>query len=243
MNKILLIIVLVMFGHPVYAEDVIDIRLEEIYKQYQATKQDRSEEEIKLLISLDRELRKLIDKSWTVQNKAIDAKYWKKKYVDIGVTVGNYSDALGYSGKLLIEAKALDTNSKYASHTRYADVCKGRGSFSGACYVPNMGASLKYEKEFPDGPFLWDTLVTIGNLYSDLSEALKAGEKHECFSKYMSNEQASIQMESARTLAIKYYEKALALHTDDKSANESIQEWLTELITKGDNIGWHYCAD
>ena len=242
MNRILLIIVLIMFGHSVYAEDVIDTRLEEIYKQYQTTKQDRSEEKIRLLVSLDHELRELFDKSWTVQNKAIDSRYWKKKYIDIGVTSGHYSDALGYSGKLLIDAKALDTSSKYGSYTRYADVCKGAGSFSGACYVPNIEAALKYEKEFPDGPFLWDTLVTIGNLYSDLSEALKAGEKHECYSKYMSNEPAMTQMERARTLAIKYYKKALDLHTDDKSANESLQEWLTELTTKDNNIGWHYCA-
>lgn len=247
MNKALLLIVMIVIVHSAYAGDETSDRLEEVHRQYQITKQDRSEERVKLLIELDQELRTLIDKAWTVQNKSIDQKYWKEKYLDIGVGVGHYSEALGYSGKLLIEAKALDVNSKHASYTRYTDICGGGGSFSGECDRPDIAVALAYEKEFPNAPFIWDTLVTIGNFYSDLREALKENEskdyKYECYSKYINKKPITDQLESARLLAVKFYKKALAVHSDNKAANDSIHEWMRTLESGGDDIGWHFCSD
>ena len=246
MRKAILTICLLLFILPAYAENNIEGILENIFNKYQATKQDRSEARLKLLIELDRELRVLIDKPWTVQNKTIAQRYWKEKYRDIGVSVGQYSDALAYSGKLLADAKALDANARYAAYTSYSDICRGAGSFSGRCNMPDIKAALEYEKKFPQGPFIEDTLTMIGNFYSDLRQALKIDDakdfKFQCFSKYINEKSIQLQIADASRSAAKYYRKVLALHSDNTAANDAIKGWLDE-IDSAEDTGWHFCTD
>lgn len=245
MARFFLCICFLLFVLPAHAEGTIGDRLEETYRRYQAALGKPDEERLKVLIELDQSLRLLINKPWTSKNRSIDNKYWKEKYQTIGVFVGHYSDALGYEGKLLRDAKALDVDLKYGAYTRYANICDGAGSFSG-CDMPNIKAAFEYETDFPTGPFIEDVLVTIGNFYDDLFKALKSKEtkdyKYDCFSKYMSDKPLTAQIENARKLAIKYYTKVLALRSDNIAANKSIEKWKGNLES-GESEGWHFCGD
>ena len=201
---------------------------------------------IKLLITLDQDLRRLIDKPWMVANKSIEKKSWKEKYQTIGLVVGHYSESLEYSGKLLVEAKTLDVNSTHGPYTHYADICAGLGSFSGGCDMPNLEAALLYEKDSPKGPFIEDTLIIIANFYDDLFKALKEsdqkGYKYDCFSRFIGDEPMADQLEHARKSALDYYTKVLALDSDNQASNTSIREWKSNLES-GNSFGWHFCAD
>jgi hypothetical protein len=247
LNKYLITAVLLLLALSVHAAgDTVTGKLEEIYKQYGADRGESSESKIRRLIKLDQDLRRLINKPWTIANRSIDKKYWKDKHQIIGVSVGHYSDSLEYSGKLLVEAKSLDVNSAHGSYTHYADICGGAGSFAGVCDMPNLKAALQYEKDFPKGPFIEDTLITIANFYDDLFKALKERDtkdyKYECFSKYMNDRPITEQLEHARKSALGYYTKVLALDSDNQASNKSIREWKSNLES-GDSHGWHFCAD
>jgi hypothetical protein len=159
------------------------------------------------------------------------------------VDVGHYSEALQYSGKLLVEAKAVDADSKHASFTAFAAVCAGGGAFF--CDMPNPGAALSYEKNFPDGPFIEDTLVILGMFYDDLFKAYredKQGYKYECFSKYMKPGNVTGQRDFARKSALRYYQKVLTRRSENRAAIKSIAEWKRDLLS-GKSLGWHFCAD
>lgn len=185
MIKPLIIAFIFLFSVSSWAQDPVTSKIEQIYKQYLLTRRESQEVKIKHLIQLDQELRALIDEPWMKSNKAFDKKFWKEKYQKIGIEVGHYSEELEYSGKLLVEAHALDVDGTNGSYTRYADICGGWGSFSD-CDMPNIKVAKLYEKEFPQGPFIEDTLIIIGNFYDDLFKALKTDYKNDCFSTLLS---------------------------------------------------------
>ncbi|NKE72996.1 hypothetical protein [Candidatus Manganitrophus noduliformans] len=233
----------------VHAADPVSAKLEAIYAQYEALAVEDGEKRIEGLIRLDQELRKLIDKPWTVENRPIDGDLWMKKYSTLGVTIGHYSGSLQYTGKLLEEAKKLDVKSQYSSYTDYADIFSGAGSFSGAFGMPNIEAALKYEEKFPKGPFIEDTLIIIGNFYDDLYKTLKIEEtetssesKGPCHSEYINKSPGIEKAEAAKQMAIKYYAKILALGTENKASNAAIAMWKKSL-ERGSSAGWHFCSD
>ena len=49
-------------------------------------------------------------------------KYFKKEYELIGLSIGHYSDAIEYSGKLLYDAHKIDPNSPYRRYTLFSMV-------------------------------------------------------------------------------------------------------------------------
>jgi hypothetical protein len=145
---------------------------------------------------------------------------------------------------LLANTKALDVNLTHGSYTLYADICGGAGSFAG-CDIPNLEAALSYEKSFPNGPFIEDTLITLGDFYDDLFKALaeaKTGYKYDCFSRYMKPGPLTEQRERARKSALRYYTKVLALGSDHPASNKAVKEWKHSLES-GKSVGWHFCTD
>ena len=243
MSKDFRLIFLLLLAVCVRADSVTD-KLEEIYRQYRVAGTAAPEVRLQLLVKLDQDLRGLFDRPFMVANKPLGVTYWKKKYQLIGVGAGLYNnDVLSYSGKLLLEARALDANGTYASYTHYANVCGGYGSFAG-CDVPNPAAALQYEKEFPDGPFIEDTLIVLGDFYDDLFKALemKDGPKYACFSKYIRKAPVAQQRERARKLAILYYGKVVAIGSANRVSNKSVREFKSKLES-GQSLGWHFCSD
>lgn len=246
MYRLLLFIWVFLAACSAYAADPVADKLEEIYRQYGAVKQDNSEAAVETLIRLDQELRLLIDKPWMVSNKSINGKYWKERYRTVGVHVGHYSDALEYSGALLHEAKKRDVKKQYEAYTAYSDIYGGQRSFSGGFGMPNLAAALRYEKKFPTGPFIEDTLIIIGNFYDDLYKALKDRDekdyKYDCFSSFFDETPIMDQIERARKAAINYYSKILSVHSKNEAARNSVREWRNNLES-GNSLGWHFCSD
>jgi hypothetical protein len=242
MSKIFVLVFLPALAFSASVDPVTD-KLEEIHREYHATAKDGSDARIQLLIKLDQDLRGLIDKPFALADRTIDGKYWKQKYQAIGVGIGHYNDVLGYSGKLLVEARALDRSATYTSWTHYADVCNGAGSF-GDCVMPNPTAALLYEKEFPQGPFIEDTLSILGMFYDDLFKVVEMsdGYKYDCFSKYIRHEPIPLQRERARKTAIFYYNKVLTLDSQDQAWMKSIRQFRSGLES-GQSVGWHFCDD
>ena len=226
-------------------ENLVTDQLERVYARYSVVGAVLPAARIGRLVELDQDIRKLIDVPWTIANRSLDKKYWKEKYQTIGVGVGHYSESLEYSGKLLADARVLDSALAHGAHTRYAGICGGLGSFTGPCQMPNLEAALSYAKAFPKGPFIEDTLITLGNFYDDLYKALqepKQGYKYECFAKYMASERVAEQREVARTTAIRYYASVLALGSVNRASNQAIKNWKGGLESK-ESFGWHFCAD
>ena len=135
-------------------------------------------------------------------------------------------------------------NLTHGSYTRYANLCGGPASFAG-CNVPNLQAALSYEKTYPKGPFIEDTLITLGEFYDDLFKALtedKQRYKYACFSRYIKIQPVTEQRELARNLALHYYNSVLALGSDNQASNRFIAESKRNLES-GKSTGWYFCGD
>jgi hypothetical protein len=227
----------------VYAGDHIVDKLESIYREYEAIKQDNSENAIKELIRLDQELRALIIQPQMIGAGPLDAKYWNKKYESIGVYVLQYDGTLDYSGLMLEEVKRRDVNKRYEAYTSGPSV----PSISwGGVPDDNIKAALQYESKFPTGPFIKEALILIGDFYSDLYLALKHRDekdyKYDCYSPYFDTTPIADQIESARTTAIMYYARALALSSKGEDVDQLLRHDKLQLES-GAEPSWHYCAD
>ncbi len=225
-----------------HAADPVANKLEEICREYQAVKLDNSEASIKTLIRLDQELRSLVKRPWGTVHKSINQEYWNnKKCETMGVYVGHYSEALEYSGALLWEVKKRDVAKQYEAYTSRPGV---PDPASGE--APIIKTALEYEKRFPTGPFIEDTLIIIGDFYSDLYLALKSSDqkdyKYECYSPFFDKTPIPDQIERARQTAIKYYARVLALHPKSEALEHPIEEEKHDLEL-GNDPGWHFCAD
>jgi hypothetical protein len=88
----------------------------------------------------------------------------------IGLDIGHYSDALGYSGKLLVEAHERNPNSPYRKYTLFTTIL-GEGTSHGLGEMPNISQAELYLKEFPNGPYvenvyLWKTSIRFWALFT-----------------------------------------------------------------------------
>jgi hypothetical protein len=220
--------------------------LDRILKEYIALPQSR---DVRRLVELDRELAALAEQIQKNDRSGESAKIWRKDYESIGVYVGHYSDQIGYSGKLLVEAHAINPNSPYREYTLFTTLL-GEGTFHGLGEMPNIEAARKYIQEFPRGPFAAKTYAIIGSFYDDLAKVIKEqiedaennkDYKYDCFSKYLTKEPYKAQLEKARSYAIENLEKAIAL-TEDGEHKDALRQELMD-VKKGESNGWYWCAD
>lgn len=202
------------------------------------------------LVDLDRELRDLLGfYPWETAPR-FQYHIWKKRWTNIGVVVGHYSGLLLYTDKLLVEARKLDEDGTYRKHTLYSDI-HGTGTSHGLGVMPKIGVAHRYIKEFPDGPFAFETAWALGGFYFDLHKAILLAEKGvedykvDCFRKYIRDEDLQGQMRTARHLAIHYFRIALELLPAGprrRSLSRHVQR-VKEVLAVGDTGVWHYCAD
>jgi hypothetical protein len=110
--------------------------------------------------------------------------------------------------------------------------------------MPNLKMAVRYVQEFPEGPFIEETLTLLGNFYSDLFQLIKELEKHrggykyDCFAQYLDKSSLDNQLRRAQQLSVDYYLKALAI----SPGNKNFKDWLVD-IKEGNPTGWHFCAD
>lgn len=78
-------------------------------------------------------------------------------------------DWLRYDGTLLRQAHKLNPNSEYRRYTLFAEIGWEAGSWG----MPDIKAAHRYEKEFPNGPFIEDVISIIARFYKDLYMVLR----------------------------------------------------------------------
>ena len=101
------------------AADSYTLRIDKVLAEYRALP---ASTDVRRLVALDRELNAVIAEIERNDKDGRSAQYWRKDYADIGVYIGHYSQALGYSGKLLVEAHARNPHSPYRAHTLFTTV-------------------------------------------------------------------------------------------------------------------------
>lgn len=243
MHRLVLFIWIIFAVNPSYAGDPIADKFESIYREYEEIEQDKGEGAIKVLIRLDQELRLLIIQPQRAGAGPIDSKYWDKKYESIGVNVADYDGTLEYSGLMLEEVKKRDVNRRYEAYTSAPSV---PGISWGRVPSDDIEAARSYEGKFPNGPFIKEALIIIGDFYSDLYFALKHRDEkdyiYNCYSPYFDSTPIDEQIERARTTAIMYYDRVLALSSKGEDVDQLVRDDKLRLES-GAQPSLHYCAD
>jgi hypothetical protein len=205
------------------------------------------------LVELDRKMRKLVHEPWKRAGQSIDGKIFQPQWSAIGIDVGHYSDALEYSGKLLVEAHKKNPVSEFRRFTLFADVMGERPSH-GLGEMPNVNVALQYLKEFPQGPFAREVDIILGNFYCDLFKVIirlqqkqPSDYKTECFGEYVANTDLGAQASTARRLSISYYAQALTAAPEGWKETIDVRHWQSAMEGGDpapiDAMGWHFCAD
>jgi hypothetical protein len=195
--------------------DTYQERLNQVLAEYRTLPVTR---DVTRLVELDRELKAMVKEIQETHKDGTSKQYWRKDYENIGLYLGHYSDALGYSGKLLVEAHKRNPNSPYRKYTLYTTIL-GEGTFHGFGEMPNIGQAELYLKEFPNGPYAENVYAILGYFYDDLAKVLKRfveneknkeDYKYNCFAPYITKAPYQEQMHRAITLAVSNLEKAIA---------------------------------
>jgi hypothetical protein len=220
-------------------------RLERIYQAYQALGQPK---DVQHLVELDAELRALGNEIEAKDTAGKTRSIWKSKYASLGIYVGHYSDSIGYSGKLLVEAHKIDPHSIYRERTMFSSIL-GVGSSHGLGKMPNVGQAKKYLQEFPEGAFTDEANFILGSFYDDKAKVLRdlrdpkyeKDYKYDCFKPYLSKDTYETQQMQARRSSILHLSKAIT-QTTELAKKKRIREELAE-VKNSTSSGWYWCAD
>jgi len=240
-KNFMMVICLILISSLSSAADIIENNLDKLYSEY---KEPLTNPNITNLVHLDTNIRKFISQLPKYRGKNVwsDTKYWKKKYSDLGLSIGHYSDRFGYSGKFLFQAHKIDPNSKNREYTLYSEVITETSH--GLGQMPNIKSAYQYTKEFPNGPFISKVLLIIANFHKDLfmvirnNDNRKINYKFDCFKPYIEKAPHSEQMKRNKKIAITYYLKVLKINSENSRAKRFIEE-----LKDGTVNGWSFCAD
>lgn len=210
--------------------------LPQFYDEY---KEVENAPTIEKLIALDGKVRRLVNNRPDVY-PCDEKKIWRVEYSEFGLYLGYWED-IAYSGELLTKAHKLNPQSEYRKYTFFASV-QVVGDLG---VMPNVKAAYQYAREFPDGPFIEETLSILADFHKDLFMVLRndlqkspRDYKYDCFRAYISKSSRFVQMNRAKSEAIKFYEKVLAVNPHNIRATEFLKE-----INDGTIGGWSFCAD
>jgi hypothetical protein len=223
------------------AQDTLAVALDRIYREYSS---QQARPEVGRLVLLDQELRDLIPYYDWQGRPTAKASSSRPEYEDMGVSPAMFEpEFLTYSGKLLLEAHAIDPNSAFRSHTLYSTVFGPEGEVSSG--VPSPEAAEAYVREFPAGPFSVHAYLALAHFYDDLYKVIRREEagrridyKYDCYKAYLTQDDLSQQARIAQELGIRYYEQLLRR----LPRNEDEARRLANLRT-GKEGAWFYCSD
>lgn len=242
----------IILAFPMAAGEGFLKRLEQLYEEYTAIKVKPT---VGQLVNFDTELREFIENLSRYRSDSdehgglvSDMRFWREKYAEMGLDIQKYSDAFCYSGIFLIRAHKLDPNSPWRKSTLYSTIL-GEVPAHGLGMMPDIKAAFQYEREFPGGPFIAETLEIIAGFFTDLymicrdeDPATRRNEpvdyKLECYKSYISRKPLAEQREQARKIAVSYYRKYLKLRPNDAGQAVRLQQ-----VIDGTIEGWSFCAD
>lgn len=223
------------------SQDSVSSSLSGILKEYEAT---RATPTVGDLVQLDRRLRELLPRINWEHRLPVSARSYDPRFSAIGVAPHLFDrDSIGYSGRLLLEAHALDPRSTLRSHTLFSEVFGPAGEMSNE--VPVAARAEGYLAEFPNGPFAVDATAALAHFYDDLFKVIRLEEsgrrvdyKHACYKPYLSGRPLHEQRLAAQEAGVKLYRRLVDL----LPANPGVKQQLAALST-GTTSGWFYCAD
>jgi len=210
--------------------------LSQLYNEYAEIEKKPA---IRRLVILDRKLRRFFKSRPEDYPCGYEDGLWEGKYAKLGVHLDS-GGLLMYSGKLLVDAHRMNPKSKYRKYTLFSTII-GIEPAHHFGVMPNIKAAYRYEKEFPDGPFVEETLSIIADFNKDLYMVLRDDRhdyKYNCFKPYIDASPRSMQMERARRKAMSYYEKVLAINPTNVRAKEFLVA-----VGNGTVARWSFCAD
>jgi len=204
--------------------------LARIYHDYSS---GRDKRDIEALVRLDQELRTLPFERLS--------KFLKPDYESIGLAPGLFEkEWFDYSGKLLVEAHAINPNSQYRPYTLWATAIRPENE------ATPRDAVEAYLREFPSGPFTSDAYLALATFYDDLYKVIKLEQedrridyKYDCFKSYLKGTPLDEQARAAREAGIQYYQKLLQL----KPSDEFLASQLATLREGKDDSSWSNCPD
>lgn len=226
---------LVVANECAHAEQ-LSLFLPQFYDEYKRVERAPT---IEKLITLDGKVRRLVNNQPDYY-PCDEKKIWRVEYNEFGLYLGYWED-IAYSGELLTKAHRLNPQSEYRKYTLFAAVQVVRD----LGVMPNVKAAHQYAREFPDGPFIEETLSILADFNKDLFMVLRndlrnspRDYKYDCFRPYISKSPHFVQMNRAKSEAIKFYKKVLAVNPHNIRATEFLKE-----INDGTVDGWSFCAD
>jgi hypothetical protein len=237
--RLIVLCIVLMTASIASAEDELELALRRIYSDYLAAVSAR---DIGRLVILDQELRFRAHEPWEQSRTLLSAKYFKQEYRQCGLEIGHYSDALQYSGKLLVEAHRLNPHSSYRQYTFYSTICRDDECQGG---LPDIDSAYAYLREFPEGPFVFHTTRLLARFHSDLYQALRdrlenkiKQEVFEFFSPFMSTKASESELLSVQQKGLTYYKQAMELRPADKVLAAEAED-----LQEGICAGWFLLPD
>ena len=233
-------------------EPPVVTRLERLHDEYRSLGPKPT---VRQLVELDGKLRQLVAELPELRPERNgkgelvgDEPYWKDAYAELGLFVGKYTRQLGYSGVHLVRAHELDPRSPWRKRTLFATIL-GTGTVHGLDVMPDLEAALRYEREYPEGPFIAETYAILAGFYTDLYMVLRDEDpstrrnepveyKMLCYRRYLTREPLAAQRKRAQERAVACYRKYLKLRPDDEEQRARMKETLEGTID-----GWSFCAD
>jgi hypothetical protein len=194
---------------------------------------------IEKLVMLDGKIRRFFNSRPEYYPCENEIKFWKDEHKKMGIYSGHW-DVLVYTEELLIAAHQMNPNSKFRSYTLFSSIM-GVISLNGMGEMPDIKSAYRYEREFPYGPFIEETLSIIGNFNKDLYMVLRDklnDYKYDCFKPYINRSPRITQSSRARQNAIIYYEKVLSINPSNARARRFLEE-----VTNRTVKSWSFCAD
>jgi hypothetical protein len=222
-------------------QDATSLALNRIYREYQELKRVRS---VDGLVRLDRQLRDLMPGYTWGDWRLVSAAYLEPRYEELGVNRLLFDgDNLGYSGKLLAEAHALNPRTPLRSHTLYSTIFSPDGETSNN--VPSRDRAEAYVREFPAGPFVVEALTIVAHFYDDLFKVIRleenggrVGYKYDCFLPYLTTQPLADQRRAAQEAGVRAYERLIALRPEIGRIKDELSA-----LKNGTTTAWHSCAD
>jgi len=148
-----------------------------------------------------------------------------------------------YTGKVLSDAHKANPNSPFRSATLFATVFPNAGE--NLNHMPVVPAAEAYLREFPTGPFVVETSLTLAHFYDDLFKLLQsriAGRsvwyKEDCFARYVTTEPITAQLRTAQQTGLAYYDRAAIERRGDASIRAS-----RDALQRGRTSSWFFCHD
>jgi len=229
---------LVLFSELTLGQDKIANDLQRIYRNYTVTGANK---DISVLIELDQELRAIFKLPWDYDYNEIQGSYYKSKYDSIGIFFSDYWPGLHYRGKLLREAHKINPNSSFRNYTFYSTAnCDEEN-----CSMPNIDSVQAYLTQYPEGPFIFEIYRTLAHFHDDLYKEIRnvingkeKNYKYDCYAPFISNVNLQGQLDSAQSLGVLYYEKAIKIKPSEKRLLKSLEN-----LRNGTTRGWYFCSD